>query len=130
LFLEWLGNWELERKRRKRDKFFANGLWPQQCPWKILQKHPRAYSIASNSHYTIFTAMRGNLIWVGYILGVAMLVMGILILSGFFQLKGTEAGEASLLQTVFGIVLLLYGIYRLVMTEMQRKRNQRERNQR
>ena len=74
--------------------------------------------------------MRGNLLWVGYILGVAMLVMGILFLSGFFQLKGTEAGEMSLLQTVFGIVLLLYGMYRLVMTDMQRKRVQREENNR
>jgi len=70
--------------------------------------------------------MRGNLLWVGYILGVAMVVMGILILSGFFQLRGTEAGEMPLLQTVFGVVLLLYGLYRLVMTHMQRKRVQRE----
>ncbi|MBK8910954.1 MAG: hypothetical protein IPM61_06460 [Chlorobi bacterium] len=71
-------------------------------------------------------AMRGNLLWVGYILGVAMLVMGILILSGFFQLRGTEAGQMSLLQTVFGVVLLLYGIYRLVMTNTQRKRQQQK----
>ncbi|MCE7934570.1 MAG: hypothetical protein DYG96_08250 [Chlorobi bacterium CHB2] len=70
--------------------------------------------------------MRGNLLWIGYILGVAMLVMGILILSGFFQLRGTEAGQMSLLQTVFGVVLLLYGIYRLVMTNTQRKRQQQK----
>lgn len=85
-----------------------------------------ADTIAINSHSAIFTAMRGNLLWVGYILGVAMLVMGILILSGFFQLRGTEAGQMSLMQTVFGVVLLLYGIYRLVMTDMQRKRAERE----
>lgn len=82
--------------------------------------------LAIHSHSTIFTAMRGNLLWIGYILGVAMLVMGILILSGFFQLRGTEAGQMSLLQTVFGVVLLLYGIYRLVMTNTQRKRQQQK----
>jgi len=85
-----------------------------------------ADTIAINSHSAIFKIMRGNLLWVGYILGVAMVVMGILILSGFFQLRGTEAGEMPLLQTVFGVVLLLYGLYRLVMTHMQRKRVQRE----
>ena len=82
--------------------------------------------LAIHSHSTIFMAMRGNLLWVGYILGVAMLVMGILILSGFFQLRGTEAGQMSLLQTVCGVVLLLYGIYRLVMTNTQRKRQQQK----
>lgn len=69
--------------------------------------------------------MNSNLSWIGYILGGAMIIMGSLVLFGFFQLRG-DSGGSTMLRTVFGIVLLLYGIYRIVLTTMQRRRKERE----
>jgi uncharacterized membrane protein YkgB len=69
--------------------------------------------------------MNANFYWIGYILGVAMVVVGILVLLGYFQFRGS-AGGGGMLRTVFGIVLLLYGIYRISLTTMQRRRKERE----
>jgi uncharacterized membrane protein YkgB len=66
-----------------------------------------------------------SLYWIGYILGVAMLVVGVLVLAGLaMQNLGGEGGE--MLRTMFGIVLILYGVYRLALTEMQRRRRRNE----
>jgi len=63
--------------------------------------------------------------WIGYILGSAMVIVGVLVMAGFFEFRGGES--SSMLRTVFGIVLLLYGIYRLAITQMQRRREERTR---
>jgi uncharacterized membrane protein HdeD (DUF308 family) len=64
---------------------------------------------------------------VGYILGAVMLVMGVLVIAGFFQFRGGAMGESSMLRNVFGLVLILYGIYRIAITESQRRREERSR---
>jgi uncharacterized membrane protein HdeD (DUF308 family) len=69
--------------------------------------------------------MSSNLYWIGYVLGAVMVIMGVLILSGFFALRWEDGGDSTL-RTVFGIVLLLYGVYRIVLTTMQRRRRERE----
>lgn len=64
--------------------------------------------------------------WVGYVLGSAMVIVGALVLFGFFEFRfGGES--SSMLRTIFGIVLLLYGFYRLSITQMQRRREERSR---
>ncbi len=71
--------------------------------------------------------MNSNLHWIGYVLGGAMVIAGLLVLSGFFILRWEQGGEGgSMLRTVFGIVLLLFGIYRIALTTMQRRRKERE----
>lgn len=65
--------------------------------------------------------------WIGYILGSAMVIVGALVLFGFFQFRGSAGDSASMLRTIFGIVLMLYGIYRLAITQMQRRREERTR---
>jgi hypothetical protein len=70
--------------------------------------------------------MRATL-WIGYILGSAMIVVGALVLFGFFEFRGSSGASGSMLRTVFGLVLLLYGIYRVAITDMQRRRQERMR---
>jgi uncharacterized membrane protein len=59
---------------------------------------------------------------IGYILGGAMVVVGTLILLGVIEL---QAGTVPMLRIMFGLVLLLYGVYRLSTTEMERRRRGR-----
>lgn len=66
--------------------------------------------------------MRPALLWIGYILGAVMIVVGLLVLLGYFQFQGSSGEGSDMLRTVFGIVLVLYGIYRISITEMQRRR--------
>jgi uncharacterized membrane protein HdeD (DUF308 family) len=70
--------------------------------------------------------MRAN-IWIGYILGSVMVIVGALVLSGFLEFRGSGGEGGSMLRTVFGLVLLLYGIYRVAITETQRRRQERMR---
>jgi hypothetical protein len=66
------------------------------------------------------------LYWIGYILGTVMLITGVLVLSGvLFRFQTVPPEGGNMLRTVFGIVLVLYGLYRLVLTEMQRRERRR-----
>lgn len=69
--------------------------------------------------------MRRNLLVVGYLLGTAMLIVGVLVMAGFFQFQRGALGDSSMLRNVFGLVLILYGIYRIAITESQRRREER-----
>ena len=71
-------------------------------------------------------AKNNNVVQIGYILGVLMMVMGALLLGGYFQIRGDADEGAVMLRTVFGIVLLLYGIYRIVATQATLRRRERE----
>jgi uncharacterized membrane protein HdeD (DUF308 family) len=62
---------------------------------------------------------------VGYIVGFAMLLLGALILFGFFQFRDSLGEGSDMLRTMFGIVLMLYGIYRLAMSETARRQKNR-----
>jgi len=64
---------------------------------------------------------------VGYILGTVMLIMGSLVIAGFFDFQRGSMDESPMLRTIFGLVLILYGIYRLAITETQRRREERSR---
>lgn len=55
---------------------------------------------------------------IGYVLGTAMFLVGVAILSGLVELRNDVDPT---LNTVFGIVILLFGIYRVVVTEAKRK---------
>lgn len=63
--------------------------------------------------------------FIGYILGMVMFVVGLLVLVGFFEFRGSGDEGGEMLRIIFGIVLMLYGLYRLSITEMQRRREQR-----
>lgn len=65
------------------------------------------------------------MLMLGYVLGSVMLVMGVLVLLGFFQFQGGMGEAGDTLRVVFGIVLMLYGIYRISITETQRRRAER-----
>ena len=67
--------------------------------------------------------MRNPGIVIGYLLGGALVVAGILILSGLFKLR---AAWDPLFATMFGIVTLLFGVYRIVLTDTKRRRPRRE----
>ncbi len=69
--------------------------------------------------------MRPFLFWIGYVLGTVMLFIGLLVLTGALTFRGMEGAEGGTLRVVFGIVLMLYGIYRISFTEMQRRRARR-----
>lgn len=70
--------------------------------------------------------MRPTLI-LGYVVGVVALVVGILLLVGYLVPRGMEGSNGVMFRTIAGIVALLYGLYRLVVTESQRKREARVR---
>lgn len=63
--------------------------------------------------------------WIGYVLGGVMLVLGVSILGGFFIGRGGVMTDPTV-RTIFGIVLVLFGIYRIVVTRNVRNRVQRE----
>lgn len=69
--------------------------------------------------------MRNPVLLLGYIFGTAMAIAGVLILTGFLKLQGSN-GDDHAFGTIFGLVLLLLGIYRLAMTEGKRKALLRE----
>ncbi len=62
---------------------------------------------------------------IGYVLGAVMLVMGVSVLGGFFVGNGGVMTDTTV-RTVFGIVLILFGIYRIVITTQARKRGARQ----
>lgn len=64
--------------------------------------------------------MRNPVLLLGYIFGSAMTIAGILILTGILQLRPGN-GQDPEFGILFGIVLLLLGVYRLVMTQTRRK---------
>ena len=66
------------------------------------------------------STMRNPVLLLGYIFGTAMAIAGVLILTGILQLRPGN-GQNDGFGTLFGIVLLLLGIYRLVMTQSRRK---------
>jgi hypothetical protein len=55
-----------------------------------------------------------------------MLAGGILVYSGIIARFPEDGTGSGMLRSVFGIVLMLYGVYRLVLTEMQRRTRARE----
>ncbi len=61
---------------------------------------------------------------IGYLLGTTMLVVGGLLIAGLLGNSGLFAQQA-LARTMFGVILILYGIYRIVITVSQRKRNEK-----
>ena len=67
--------------------------------------------------------MRNSEILLGYVLGGLVLIAGLLIVSGVFKLR---AAWDPLFATMFGLVTLLFGIYRIVVTDTKRRRFERE----
>ncbi len=69
------------------------------------------------------SSRRNPMIIVGYILGGIMVIFGIFVLTGLFELRSDL--DASL-GTIFGIVILLYGLYRIAITDTKRRKEMRE----
>ncbi len=67
--------------------------------------------------------MRNPIVVIGYILGSAMFVVGLLVLTGTIALKGETAPAFN---TIFGVVILLFGLYRLVVTDSKRRQQMRK----
>ncbi|MBS1912467.1 MAG: hypothetical protein JST22_10815 [Bacteroidetes bacterium] len=63
----------------------------------------------------------------GYITGTIMFVVGVLVLMGVFDSRWSLIGSAALIRNVFGVLALLYGIYRIVITDTHRRRDDRMR---
>ncbi len=68
--------------------------------------------------------MRNPMIMIGYLLGGAMVIVGLLVTLGRLTLRGDVD---PMLGTVFGLVILLFGCYRLAVTDMKRRTEARER---
>lgn len=60
---------------------------------------------------------------IGYLLGIVMLALGVMVLAGALDFRWGQ-GDTTL-RTVFGVVLALYGVYRLVVTDTQRRKEGR-----
>jgi len=60
---------------------------------------------------------------VGFVLGSIMIVVGILILTDVLHLR---AGLHPTFGTVFGVVVLLFGAYRIAVTDAKRRRDIRQ----
>ena len=58
--------------------------------------------------------------FVGYGISGLMAVVGILVLSGILITKGTPTE----MRVLFGIVLILYGVYRFVITRIRAKQTE------
>lgn len=58
----------------------------------------------------------------GFILGAVMIVMGVLLVSGSLGFSG---GPSPTLRVVFGVVVVLFGIYRIAITAAERQRRRR-----
>jgi hypothetical protein len=65
---------------------------------------------------------------IGYILGPAMILVGVLLVTGYlgFSDEATAEDGRQMLRMVFGVVMVLYGIYRLAITDTERRRRQRD----
>jgi uncharacterized membrane protein YfcA len=61
----------------------------------------------------------------GYSVSLVMTVVGGLVLAGYF----VHAGVPDQFRWTFGIVLILMGLYRFVMTQMRRKQKELEREE-
>lgn len=61
---------------------------------------------------------------IGYLLGATMLVVGGLLIAGVLGNSGLFA-EQTLARTMFGVILILYGIYRITITVSQRQRDEK-----
>ena len=68
--------------------------------------------------------MRNPMIMIGYLLGGAMVIIGLLVTIGQLTLRGDVD---PMLGTVFGIVILLFGCYRLAVTDLKRRTEARQR---
>lgn len=68
--------------------------------------------------------MRNPMTLIGYLLGTAMVIVGLLVLLGVLKLR---AGDNSAFGTLFGLVLLLFGVYRIAVTQAKQRRELRER---
>ena len=60
-----------------------------------------------------------------YILGAVMVIVGALLLLGLVEPRFNPAGGERL-RTMFGIVLMLFGGYRIATLEMSRRRGDRD----
>lgn len=63
----------------------------------------------------------------GYITGMIMSVVGVLVLIGVFDSRWSVIGSTAVVRNVFGTLALLYGIYRIVITDTHRRRDERMR---
>jgi hypothetical protein len=70
--------------------------------------------------------MRPGILLFRYVLGGLMVIMGILILVGFFTFPGEGRMDTTMPRTIFGLIMILFGIYRLAVTQMQKRREERE----
>ncbi len=67
--------------------------------------------------------MKDPMIMLGYVLGAAMVCIGIAILAGLLALRGDVD---PMLNIVFGGVVTLFGLYRVVVTHAKRKQKERQ----
>jgi hypothetical protein len=58
--------------------------------------------------------------WVGYGMSGVMGIVGVLVLTGVLAKEGTPVQ----FRILFGIVLIMYSVYRLMMTRMRRKQEE------
>jgi hypothetical protein len=58
--------------------------------------------------------------WVGYGMSGLMGIVGVLVLTGVLAKEGTPVQ----FRILFGIVLIMYSVYRLMMTRMRRKQEE------
>lgn len=70
--------------------------------------------------------MRNPMIMIGYLLGGAMVIIGLLVTIGQLTLRGDVD---PMLGTIFGIVIFLFGCYRLAVTDLKRRTEARQRRE-
>jgi hypothetical protein len=63
---------------------------------------------------------------IGYFLGALMIITGGLLIAGILRIRDDADEGAVMLRTVFGIVMMLYGIYRIVATQATLRRREKE----
>lgn len=63
---------------------------------------------------------------IGYLFGATMVVLGVLLLLGVLVPSRSIVGGSDLARTIFGIVLVLYGIFRVASTWSRSNQQNRE----
>jgi|GEM_PF-2004025 len=51
--------------------------------------------------------------FIGYLFGATMIVLGGLLLAGILVPSGSIVGGSEMARTIFGIVLILFGVFRI-----------------
>ena len=65
---------------------------------------------------------------VRYILAIAMIVLGTLAIFGVLEARFADPQSGERLRMMFGLVLILFGVYRVASLESGRRRRRRERH--